>query len=402
MDATKLDHIFEEFKKEVSEFAKDEKNRCNFYDYEKKFREITQKYEQEVFQTTIGAVPASKNKKKTVKCTFGSVALPNESPLCQCPGGFQISPLLQDHMTRIGSKLVFEESSEELELLLGINVNAKQIERVCHYYGELLERIEWREAYSDGVQLKLQLKPEEDIYVMVDGSMLLTREEKWKEIKLGRIFTSGSMGTISKDRGKITDTLYASHLGNAEAFWEKWSKEIPGNGKLVFINDGAKWIWNYIDDHYPNSIQILDFFHCKEHIYGFAKLFFKKDKAQAERFVNLVTDLLFAKQVDCALDEVSSLKCSNKTMLKEKEKLLKYLTTNKKRINYGEYIKQGWLIGSGAIEAAHRDVLQKRLKLSGQRWTIKGAQQMANLRTYKKSNNWDQVKSLIVNNKEAA
>lgn len=64
MDATKLDHIFEEFKKEVSEFAKDEKNRCNFYDYEKKFREITQKYEQEVFQTTIGAVPASKNKKK--------------------------------------------------------------------------------------------------------------------------------------------------------------------------------------------------------------------------------------------------------------------------------------------------------------------------------------------------
>jgi len=47
-------------------------------------------------------------------------------------------------------------------------------------------------------------------------------------------------------------------------------------------------------------------------------------------------------------------------------------------------------------------VLQKRLKLSGQRWTIKGAQQMANLRTYKKSNNWNQVKSLIVNNKEAA
>lgn len=43
------------------------------------------------------------------------------------------------------------------------------------------------------------------------------------------------------------------------------------------------------------------------------------------------------------------------------------------------------LIGSGAIEAAHRNVIQKRLKLSGQRWTIKGAQQITNLRTYKKS-----------------
>ncbi|MDA3890483.1 MAG: hypothetical protein PF517_02335 [Salinivirgaceae bacterium] len=46
-------------------------------------------------------------------------------------------------MTRIGSKLVFEESCEELELFLGIDMNAKQIERVCHYYGNLLEQIEW-------------------------------------------------------------------------------------------------------------------------------------------------------------------------------------------------------------------------------------------------------------------
>ena len=328
--------------------------------------------------------------------------MPKESALCQCPGGYQISPLLQDHMTRIGSKLVFEEASEELELLLGINMNAKQIERVSHHYGDLLEQIEWKEAYSDGIQLKLQYKPAEDIYVMLDGSMLLTREENWKEIKLGRVFTSGSMVPISKDRGKITDTVYVSHFGKAEEFWEKLSKEIPGNGKLVFINDGAKWIWNYIEDHYPGSIQILDFFHCKEHIYDFAKLFFKNDKTQTEKFVNLVTDHLFAKQVNCALDEISSLECTNKTTLKAKEQLLNYLTTNKKRINYGEYTKQGLLIGSGAIEAAHRDVLQKRLKLSGQRWTINGAQQIANLRTYKKSNKWDQVKSLIVNNKMAA
>ena len=60
------------------------------------------------------------------------------------------------------------------------------------------------------------------------------------------------------------------------------------------------------------------------------------------------------------------------------------------------------LIGSGAIEAAHRDVIQKRLKLSGQRWTIKGAQQIINLRTYKKSNNWKQIKELIINQKIAA
>ena len=121
-------------------------------------------------------------------------------------------------MTRLGSKLVFEEASEELELLLNIDMNAKQIERVCHYYGELIEQIEWREAYSDGIQLKLDFRQDDVIYVMLDGSMIFTREDKWKEIKLGRIFTSDSMVQTSKNRGTITDTVYVSHFRNAKDF----------------------------------------------------------------------------------------------------------------------------------------------------------------------------------------
>jgi hypothetical protein len=127
-------------------------------------------------------------------------------------------------MTRISSKLIFEESCEELELFLGIDMNAKQIERVCHYYGNLLEQIEWQESYSDSIQLKLQFKPEENIYAMLDGGMLLTREAGWKEIKLGRVFTSGSMTQTSKNRGVITDTVYVSHFGKSDEFWEKLSK----------------------------------------------------------------------------------------------------------------------------------------------------------------------------------
>lgn len=336
-----------------------------------------------------------------MKSTFGKITLSKSSPLCQCPGGFQISPLLQEHMARIGSKLVFEEANEEIESLVGVTMNAKQIERVCHFYGDLIEQVEWREAYSDGIQLKLALKPNDITYAMVDGSMLFTREEKWKEIKLGRIFTSSSMVRLSKDRGTITDTVYVPHFGKANEFWEKLSKEIPNNNSLVFINDGAKWIWNYIEDHYPNSTQILDYYHCKGHIYDFAKSYYN-DSGAADDFVSKITDLLFAKQVSKALDEIDLLECANKTKQKEKEKLLNYLKANINRINYGEYVKQGLLIGSGAIEAAHRDVLQKRLKLSGQRWTISGAQQVANLRAYKKSNNWDEVKQLIINYEAAA
>lgn len=66
-------------------------------------------------------------------------------------------------------------------------------------------------------------------------------------------------------------------------------------------------------------------------------------------------------------------------------------------------MEAGYLIGSGAIESAHRDVIQKRLKQSGKRWTIDGgAQQVANLRVYEKSSQWAQVLKLITEENIAA
>ena len=60
-------------------------------------------------------------------------------------------------------------------------------------------------------------------------------------------------------------------------------------------------------------------------------------------------------------------------------------------MKYGTYVETGYLIGSGSIESAHRNVIQQRLKLSEQRWSIDGAQRIANFRAYKKNNRWDEI-----------
>ena len=73
--------------------------------------------------------------------------------------------------------------------------------------------------------------------------------------------------------------------------------------------------------------------------------------------------------------------------------LLTYYENNKGRMRHKTYKEKGLLIGSVPIEAAHRNVIQQRLKLSGQRWTIKGAQQIANLRA-KKSEQWEKIQKL--------
>lgn len=60
-------------------------------------------------------------------------------------------------------------------------------------------------------------------------------------------------------------------------------------------------------------------------------------------------------------------------------------------MDYKKYRENGWLIGSGPIEAAQRTVVQQRLKLSGQRWSIKKAQNVLNLRTCEMSNQWQTI-----------
>lgn len=77
---------------------------------------------------------------------------------------------------------------------------------------------------------------------------------------------------------------------------------------------------------------------------------------------------------------------------KEARKLISYYESNKSRMNYKEYQQIGCgIIGSGAIESAHRTVIQKRMKQSGQRWSLKGAQNMLNLRVVRKNLQWNKV-----------
>jgi hypothetical protein len=198
----------------------------------------------------------------------------------------------------------------------------------------------------------------------------------------------------------ITTSRYVAHLGGHEAFLDKVLDVIPPGHPLVFVADGAKWIWNRIADYYPNSTQILDFYHCKEHICAFAKEYFAENEVL--KWVDDCMEKLKSEQVDMFLKELKELPVNSKSIEKSRNKLLVYLENNKKRINYGQFIREGLLIGSGSIESANRDVIQKRMKLSGQRWTLEGARQMLNMRTAYKSGKQHIIRMLISDYKKVA
>jgi len=128
--------------------------------------------------------------------------------------------------------------------------------------------------------------------------------------------------SVSKNRNMITISRYVAHLGGHEAFLEKVLEVIPSGSPPVFIADGANRIWNWIEDYYPDSTQILDFYHCKEHLCSFAKEYFTEKDALI--WVENGIEKLKTEQVDILLRELEELLAGNKGLNKSKNKLLAY------------------------------------------------------------------------------
>jgi len=303
-------------------------------------------------------------------------------------GHFRQSPYLQETALHLGQAHIFAQSSELLERLSGIALSDKQIENLCHHYGQKIEDSEYNES-------AIPLKSEEWHNVMVDGSYILTRENKWCETKVGRVFKAEDNFLVSEKRAVIRQSEYVAHIGSHTDFIARFSPLLDRLNNFVFIGDGATWMWKWITADYPNAVQILDFFHAFEHICQWAILGIKNKKKRSV-WLESIKILLLEDGLQEVMMRIQSIDCKGKA-LEDKISLLAYLKKNSHRMQYKTFLDQGYLIGSGAIESAQRTVVQQRLKRSGQRWTIKGGQQVLNLRTKALSNHWQDVTNLVRN-----
>lgn len=315
--------------------------------------------------------------------------------MCQHTKKFGISGKLQEVICLLAQGHVFEEGEELLKELLGLDISAKQIQRVSEHYGQALETQE--QEYVNGRKKPPVLKlknPGEPVYIMFDGSMVFTREEKWREMKVGRIFTESACVPIQEGRREILQSQYVCHLGGHTGFLEKWESRTEAYSNKICIADGAKWIWNWVEDSSPDTVQILDFFHAVEKIGTYAALHFE-DGTERCQWMDIQKKRLKDNLVREVIKELEGHQAKNKEAEKARTDAIRYYENNEGRMQYKTFMEKGYLIGSGAIESAHRNLVQQRLKLSGQRWGLEGAQQIINLRACKKSDQWDQLIGMI-------
>lgn len=319
--------------------------------------------------------------------------LSKKHPLSSGTGSFAVSEKLRGLCCLTGQAEVYDQASELLWEIGGIRISSMQIQRICTHYGSLIDPLIASNA-SAVIPLVNQKSADDPLYVMIDGAMLFTRPNEWKEVKLGRIFCDSHTVEMSAKRRATLQSVYVSHLGSVHEFFPKLERHLTTYKRRVIIGDGAKWIWNWAEDNYPGATHILDFYHAKEKLVIFARYQFAEEQ-QRKKWIAEQCDQLLNNKVEVVIKTIIACRSNGKEARMAKQKLLDYYYEHDDRMQYKTYREAGLLIGSGPIEAAHRSVIQQRMKRSGQKWSIKGAQAMANLRCYHRSNTWNIVEKIV-------
>ena len=287
---------------------------------------------------------------------------------------------------------MYARGAEIIETMLRLSASPAQVYRVTDHYGEQIAPSLYQPAPSEPV-------PDgEVVYAELDGSMVLT-EESWREVKLGRVFGSETISESSGDRGQsIGRSSYTAHLGGHEEFCRRFAASTDRfahlGERLVFLSDGARWIEQWVSERYPEATQILDYYHATEYLHGFARVAFSRSDERIA-WTAAQKALLLAGRIGTVIRKIEALARSDRELDEAAGTITGYYRANEHRMQYGEYIRRGLYIGSGAIESAHRTVVQRRMKLSGQRWSLDGAERMLNLRVCSMGGNWELVRSVI-------
>jgi hypothetical protein len=298
---------------------------------------------------------------------------------------------MQELMTYAGHLDCYGKSNEVLSCFLSVNVSTTQVYRVTNRVSEGLKEEE------KANRLLPPVSREEVLYVGVEGSMISTREEGWKEVRLARLFKSSDCLNPNTASSYLTQSQYVAHMGSSREFCRKAEEVIDAYGTLkerpVFLTDGATWIKNWIEDSYSGSVAILDYYHACEHLHSFAESSFK-DLELREKWFREQKELLYDSQVEQVIENIR-LTVSSKA---EKEKLVNNCQSNIDRMDYRKYRTIGCgIIGSGSIESAHRTVIQKRMKLSGQHRSKTGSKNKLRLRVFSMNKEWHKVIDRIKN-----
>jgi hypothetical protein len=376
--------------------------------------------------------PVPPIEQRTVACSCGHVALYQElrskpvltavgrvevsRPYYLCPychnGQFPLdvaldienkecSPGVRRMLAVVGQEAPFDHGRQQMKSLADLEVTSKAVERTAESIGEDIAARQ-QQQIQRAMQLDLPMvvgKPAPILYVLLDGTgvPVVKKETEGRagkkagepahtrEAKLGCVFTQTKWDAEGYPIRDPDSTSYTGAIEIAEEFGkrlylEAWNRGWSRAEKKVVIGDGAEWIWNIAQQHFPGAIQIVDLFHARQHVWDLARKLFPLDKAARESWITIEQGHLDEGKIEELVCSLRTIQVADRDLAEEILTQAEYFDKNAERMRYPKFREQHLFVGSGVIEAGCKTVIGARLKQSGMFWTVRGANAILALR----------------------
>jgi hypothetical protein len=344
--------------------------------------------------TTLGAVPFRRSFYQCEQCHQSR--FPDDERLDIINTTY--SPGVRRLMARAGSQTQFEQAAEDLLCYAGLEIEAREIERVAEEVGRQVEQWlsqEQEQIVHAGPSIPPQLEPGAKFYISFDGtgvpvrkSELLGRKGKQadgsartREVKLGCVFTQVGLDKEGHPQRDPDSTTYVGAIESSTLFgWRMYAEALRRGLEqaqtVIVLTDGQRYNRTITQTHFPGAVHIVDLFHAYEHLTLIAQILWGPEAESPKTW----RDLLEAGDVKRLVSKAGKNLPSSAKAQKALTKELRYFENNAACMSYAEYRGKDFFVGSGVVEAGCRTVIGERLKQSGMRWSVRGANAIIALR----------------------
>lgn len=347
--------------------------------------------------TAVGAVEVSRPYYLCSHCQQGHFPVDVELDI----ENTEFSPGVRRMQAVVGQEAPFDHGRQQMKLLADLEVTTKAVERNAESVGENISRREQREMRR-ALQGKLPVVGGETfpfVYVQMDGTGVPVVKAETegragktegqaahtREAKLGCVFTQTRWDQEGHPLRDPESTTYTGAIETAEEFGkrlyqEAWKRGWDRAQKKVVMGDGAEWIWNLADEHFPDGVQIVDLYHAREHLWGLAHKLHPGDEAQQKRWMMIHQNLLDEGNIEKLVGALRSRDACPPELADTFRIEADYFEKNAARMSYPQFRRQHLFVGTGVMEAGCKTVIGSRLKQSGMFWTVRGANAILALR----------------------
>jgi len=305
----------------------------------------------------------------------------------------RLTPLLQEHLTRLGAWMPFAKAAAVLASFTHTHVSEATAQRLTESAGLAYEAVQLAEVeHIEQDWPEVEAGPDK-LVLSVDGAFVPLVGGGWAEVKTLVVGEVGEPTIVDQQQVVSTHNhSYFSRLAEAEqfqrlTFGELYRRGVERAGQLASVSDGAEWIQGYIDFHAPDALRILDFPHAAQRMCQIGEAVLGAEHASLQAWQKHQLHQLKHHGPSGVLSSVRSFAAAHLNVPVVAENLA-YLEKRVAQMQYPEYSAAGWPIGSGVVESANKVVVEARLKGAGMHWSRLSVNPLLTLRNAVCNDRW--------------